>query len=130
MLHYRIGRNGALLNDHLSYFSLSVVVERGLYFFRQFEVFLDPIERVQAIVDVDADSSDGFHGLVAHSEQRQHHIDLFDSDGVFLIHVIEGDCRYDKDGQHEKRDVIECHIVVEDVVVMVFLNKQVIVLLS
>ena len=69
ILHYWIGRNGALLNDHLSYFSLSVVVERGLYFFRQLKVFPDPIERVQTIVDIDADSSDRFHGLVAHSKQ-------------------------------------------------------------
>ena len=81
-------------------------------------------------MQVDGDSSHISHGVVAYSKKRKHKIDLLNSDGVILIGIKDGDGGNNKDREHEKSDVIVSHIAVEDIMIMIFFNKKIIILLD
>jgi hypothetical protein len=79
-------------------------------------------------MEVDGDHPHGFHGSVADAEERQHEVDLLDRDWIIFVGIEKGDGGHDKDREHEESYVVVGHVAVEEVVVMVFLDEEIVVL--
>ena len=79
---------------------------------------------------IDGNSSHWFHGVVTDSEKREHDIDLLNCNGIFFIGIKESNGSYYKDGQHKEGDIIVGNIAVEDVMIMIFFNKKIIILFN
>ena len=83
---------------------------------------------MKSIMKIDRNSSHWFHRVITNTKKRKHEIDLLNSDGVILIGIKDGDGGNNKDREHEKSDVIVSHIAVEDIMIMIFFNKKIIIL--
>ena len=79
---------------------------------------------------IDRNHSHWFHGVVANTKQREHEIDLLNSYRIIFICVKDGDGSDNEDRKHEKCNVVVCHVAVEDIVVMIFFNKKIVIFLD
>lgn len=80
--------------------------EGGFDFLWEMEVPGQSAETMHAIMKIDGDGPDRFHGIIANSKETQHKIDLLNSNWIFLIDIIECNSGHNKYRQHKESNIV------------------------